>query len=451
MSSTAPVPPLSIRQNMLWNSAGSLFYLVCQWLITVLVVRLSSNFDASGLLSLAMSVVGTYGTLADCKVRTYQVSDINNEHRLAEFLAFRCITLGVAFVVCMIYAAITCPPHALIAITLFYAYRGIGMLIDILHGCNQKNQRMDYIGKSCILLGVLSIIGFSVVFKLTQSLELALLAMIAAAIATFVLFDMPHTSRFEPIRISITPKMALTLASRTIPAALATLASTSVLTIPKQYLFAVSGDAALGIYSSIAAPALIVQMGAQYLYGPLLSVFPRHYSEGNVRQFNHLLVRTTLSIVLVAGICALGLVFVGEPLLIFVFGEKIREHVYLLQPVILATLATAFLWFLGDLLITVRDLAGNFIGSIAALITALPLSFLCVNAFGMNGVSFSVALSCLMGVVIFAIFLFKDLHKRQSTVSVPVDEEHGTVDTQQKASHKNFAREDAFDYDEQEG
>ena len=45
------VPPLSTKQNMLWNSAGSMTYLACQWLVTVLVVRLSAGYDDAGLLS----------------------------------------------------------------------------------------------------------------------------------------------------------------------------------------------------------------------------------------------------------------------------------------------------------------------------------------------------------------------------------------------------------------
>ena len=33
---------LSVKANMLWNSAGSMTYLACQWLTTIVVVRLSS-------------------------------------------------------------------------------------------------------------------------------------------------------------------------------------------------------------------------------------------------------------------------------------------------------------------------------------------------------------------------------------------------------------------------
>ena len=36
---------LSVGQNALLNSIGSLFYLGCQWLITVLVIRIGSVED----------------------------------------------------------------------------------------------------------------------------------------------------------------------------------------------------------------------------------------------------------------------------------------------------------------------------------------------------------------------------------------------------------------------
>ena len=85
---------LSVKANMLWNSAGSMTYLACQWLITIVVVRLSSGaFDNAGLLSLAMSVVGIFGTFANYKMGTYQISDIKRENTLGEYMGFRCLTL----------------------------------------------------------------------------------------------------------------------------------------------------------------------------------------------------------------------------------------------------------------------------------------------------------------------------------------------------------------------
>lgn len=412
MPESQAAEPLSLKKNMLWNSTGSLFYLVCQWLITVLIVRLSSGFDAAGLLSLATSVVGTFGTFANYKMGTYQISDIRHENSLAEYLAFRCITLGLAFAACLVYSFFTCPLYSIVTIVLYYVYKGVGLVIDVLHGTDQQHRRMDYIGKSFILQGALSISGFVVTFSLTQDLNLAIIVMTLLVTAVLAFYDCPRARQFEPLGISIGHKKVLHLLKVSLPAVMASVAASAIFTIPKQYLLSVSGDAALGIYSSIAAPALVVQMGAQYLYGPLLDIFPQRFFGGRMSEFNHLLARTTLSIIAVAFVCCVGVAIVGEPLLVLVFGESIRPHVYLLQPVLISTTLTAFLWFFGDLLITVRDFWANFFGNVIAFVAVIPLSFLCVNLWGMNGVSFAGAGACAIGVMYLGISLRRDARRQ---------------------------------------
>lgn len=407
--------PLSIKQNMLWNSTGSMFYLVCQWLITVLVVRLSSGFDAAGLLSLATSVVGTFGTFANYKIGTYQISDIHHENTLKEYLAFRCLTLGLAFVACVAYAFLTCPLYSVVTIVLYYGYKGVGLVIDILHGCDQQHRRMDYIGKSFMLQGMVSIVSFVAVFSFSQNLNAAIVAMTVCVLLVFALFDCSRAGQFEPLGLHLSREKALFLLKTSLPAVVASVAASAIFTIPKQYLLSVSGDAALGIYSSIAAPALVVQMGAQYLYGPLLDIFPRRFFDGRMADFNRLLAKTTLSIIAVAACCCVGVIFVGEPLLVLVFGESIRPHVYLLQPVLVSTVMTAFLWFFGDLLITVRDFRANFTGNVLALVTVIPLSFVCINLWDMNGVSFASAGACLAGVIYLGLALHRNAKKQLAT------------------------------------
>ena len=403
---------LSLKANVLWNSTGSMFYLGCQWLVTVLVVRLSSGFDDAGLLSLAMSVVGIFGTFANYKMGTYQISDIHHENTLAEYLAFRCVTLALSFLACLLYAIATCPLHAIFTVMLFYLYKSVGLLIDILHGTDQQHRRMDYIGKSFILQGMASIVSFTIVFYPTQNLNLAILAMTAGVLLVFTAFDMRKTRQFEPISLHITRKKIIFFLKTSLPAVIASVAASAIFTIPKQYLSLVSGDAALGIYSSVAAPALVVQMGAVYLYGPLLDIFPKHYFDGDIADFIKLLIRTVLSIIGTTIACWIVLLFAGEPLLVLLFGSEIVEHVYLLHPVLIATSATAFLWFFGDLLIALRNFKANLVGNIVALVAAIPLSIICVNIWGMNGVSFASIGACAAGVLHLSIALGFAIRKR---------------------------------------
>lgn len=412
---------LSTKANMLWNSVGSMTYLVCQWLVTVFVVRLSSGFDAAGILSLAMAVVGTFGTFANYKMGTYQISDIRHENDLGEYLGFRLVTLGIAFVACMGYAALTCAPSSIATIALYYAFKAVGLVIDILHGCDQVNRRMDYIGISFILQGVSTLAAFVAVFGATHSVNLAIVAMTIAALAVFALFDVRKTRRFEPVAVRITARKTALFLKTSLPAVLAALASSAIFTVPKQYLSFASGDAALGIYSSVAAIALVVQMGAQYLYVPLIDVFPRKYFAGDRAGFCRLLGMTVAGILGVAAACVVVLGFVGSQVLGLLFGEEIVAYAYLLQPVVVSTLLTAFLWFFGDLLIALRDFPGNFAGNVAAFVAVVPLSFLCVDVWDMNGVSFAGAGACVVGVAVLAAFLARRV--RRMPAARPVRDE----------------------------
>ncbi len=401
---------LSVKANMLWNSVGSMTYLACQWLVTIVVVRLASGaFDGAGVLSLAMSVVGIFGTFANYKMGTYQISDINRENTVGEYMGFRCLTLAGAFVACMIYAALTCAPYALITVALFYAFKAVGLVIDILHGVDQVNRRMDYIGKSFMLQGISTLGMFAVLYGLTQNLNLAIVGMMAAAAAVLFFFDLPHCQRFERVTISLSRKKALFFLRVSLPAVIASVAASAIFTIPKQYLAMTLGDASLGVYSSVAAPALVIQMGAQYLYGPLLDIFPALFFKGDRRGFVGLLGKTVLGIIGVAIVCAIVLQFIGAWALELLFGETIAPYVYLLQPIIVSTVATAFLWFFGDLLITLRNFWANFAGNVAAFAAVVPLTFWCVNTWGMNGVSFAGAGACLIGVALLLAALVREL------------------------------------------
>ena len=68
-----------ITRNILWNTVGSLFYLGCQWLLSVAIVRLypdeASAYTAAGILSLCTSITGVFFIIALFNVKNYQVAD----------------------------------------------------------------------------------------------------------------------------------------------------------------------------------------------------------------------------------------------------------------------------------------------------------------------------------------------------------------------------------------
>ena len=361
--------PLSIRRNMLWNSAGSLVNLGCQWVITVLIVRLSDGYDAAGVYSLAMSVYGIFSQLAQYRTYTYQVSDVRGENS-------------------------ACRPGALLAILLYSLYKMASLVVDVLHASDQQAHRMDYIGKSLAMQGVSSVALFTAIFWTTRSLELALLAMTAGVVAIGVLYDLPRTLRLTPIVPKISLEKARHLLVYCAPVVLAGIACSAAPSVPRQYLSHVMGDSALGIYASVAAPVAIIQMGASYIYNPLIGYFSESYARRDAREFRRLLVLTFCGIAAVGVACSVGLALLGGPLLALVYGEGIVEHLYLLQPLVLCAVVTGVMWFANDLLISLRGFRATFVGSVVALVTSLAVMVPAVGAFGMNGVTVANVASC---------------------------------------------------------
>lgn len=374
---------------MLWNSAGSLTYLGCQWLITVLVVRLSDGYDAAGALSLAMSVYNMFSSLAVYRMYTYQVSDVTHENSVGEYFALRLITCGIALALILVYAAATCPLDSFAAIGLYAIYKIASLLIDVLHGLDQQNHRMDYIGKSLSMQGAASLVIFCFAMALTNSLEISIIGMTTAIVLIGIVYDLPRSTRFEALRIGISRKKALHLLGYCLPIVIAAVACGAAPSIPRQYLAAFSGSSALGIYASVAAPVAIIQMGASYIYNPLLGYFSEAYTNKNMRQLAMLLIKAAGGIAALGIISALALYWLGEPLLVLFFGESIAPYVYLLTPIIAVAMVTAFVWFLNDVLVAIRDFKGSFIGNMAAAISSIPLTLYFVPLFDMNGVSFA--------------------------------------------------------------
>ena len=391
---------LSIKLNMLWNSAGSLTYLGCQWLITVLVVRLSDGYDAAGVLSLAMSVYNMFSSLAIYRMYTYQVSDVTHENTVGEYFALRLITCGTALLLILVYALATCPLNSFTTIGLYAIYKIASLLIDVLHGLDQQNRRMDYIGKSLSIQGAASLVVFCIGMALTSNLDISIIGMTAAIILIGIVYDLPRSTQFETLHIGISKKKALHLLGYCLPIVIAAVACGAAPSIPRQYLAALSGSAALGIYASVAAPVAIIQMGASYIYNPLLGYFSEAYVNKNMKQLAVLLIKAAGGIAALGIISALALYWLGEPLLVLFFGESIAPYAYLLTPIIAVAMVTAFVWLLNDVLVAIRDFKGSFIGNIAAAASSIPLTLYFVPLFDMNGVSFASLIAYGIGALI---------------------------------------------------
>lgn len=388
---------------MAWNSIGSITNLACHWLITILIVRLSGGYAAAGVYSLATAVYGIFAPIAHYRMYTYQVSDVKKENTAGEYFAFRCLTTGGALLVCMVYSFFTCSQDAWAAIFLYGLFKTVSFLVDVLHACDQVHYRMDIMGKSLMIQGIVSLVSFVAVFGITGNLEITLIAMTIGVILVGASYDFPRTSKFAEIRFGISRKKAASLFLVCLPFVVAGLAASATPLLPRQYLSFVFGDVALGAYASVAAPVTIIQMGASYIYNPLLSYFSELYAGKDHRGFCRMLILSSLAIAGIGAICVVLFGLFGEELLALVFGDSIRAYAYLLIPLTILAVITGFSWFANDLLISLRDFKGTVFGSLLPLAVVLVVMKPFADSYGMNGITYAGIVAMLCGIVVMGV------------------------------------------------
>ena len=93
-----------LRKNLVFNTAGSLLFYVCQAAMNLLVTALAGA-AANGLLATAMTIANVGLSFASYGMRTFQVSDEAGKYTDRTYLASRFVTVALAWAACMGFAS----------------------------------------------------------------------------------------------------------------------------------------------------------------------------------------------------------------------------------------------------------------------------------------------------------------------------------------------------------
>lgn len=406
-SKASEVEGLSLKQNLLWNTVGCLAYQACQWLTTILVVVLSSSYENSGILAFAMATGNIYVGLATYNVRTFQVSDINNQFSSDNYVAFRIVTVILASILCVAYSLIVAPSLSTgVAMAAFLLFKADESFSNVLYGIDQKAERMDYIGVSQGVRGILSIVAFSGVLIAGGSLTTAFIGMFAVCAAVTLLYDLPHSRRLASVRVRITKHECLALFRICAPNVVATFAYGFVATLARQWFGIEYGEEALGIYAAVATPCVLVQVMANYLYSPFLVPLARSWAKGDAADVRKQLKRLLLGMGGVIIVCLALAASIGAPAIELIYGSDIQDYSWMILPAMVAASFMALDSLLTDLLIVMRRFFLAAAINVVALASCAALMIPFTDMWYMNGINLVITAAFAIGIVVGLIGLF---------------------------------------------
>lgn len=343
----------SLAKEMMWNSIGNLVYCICQWVITILTVRMCS-YEMAGYLSLAMSTSSTFSTISLFSMRNYQVSDIEQKYDDSQYVGSRVLTCSLALILCFVYTLNTSLVYQKNCILAFMVIRLVEGTVDVLHGIDQKYRRYDVIGKSLFIRGVITVMCFVTGILVTSDLFISLVVTAIGNIAAVIIYDIRKTRTLHKISVELFSAKVFSLLKECIPLVVSSFLISLIPLIPKNAIQAIQGNELLGVYSSIASPTMVVQVFAQYAFGPLLPRISVMFTEKRYSQFLDLFHRFLLIFLGFSVFISLGAVVLGKFGLSLLYGNSILEHYSLFLPLVWCTIGTAGAWILISIVTAIR-------------------------------------------------------------------------------------------------
>ena len=345
-----------IKDNILWNSFGCLFYFGCQWLLTVLVVYFKEGYSDAGVLSLAMSISNVLAVVASLNLRTFQISELDGRFSEGEFIVNRILTSGISLILCVcivIYKDYS--SYEQLCIVVFMIFKLSEALGDVLHGIEQRVWRLDIAGKSFLLRGLATLFSIALGMFLGGSLIVTIAIMAILTYLVIYFYD------FKKCKIVCSPNFfckrgnVVALVKIGIPLALSSIVLSLVSIFPRFQIEEQYGRELLGIFASIATPTVLVTQLASFVFSPLMGVFAECRKGRNEKRMCQILLISFAAIIMIGVVSVAAGSWLGEWGLVLLFGESIRSYAYLLIPIIYTAILTAVIWLLTGLLTVFKD------------------------------------------------------------------------------------------------
>lgn len=401
----------STLANIFYNSFGTMFYYGCQWLTTILIVRLSGYQDA-GNYSLAMTFTAAFAIFALFNTRQYQVSDVKGEYSDKTYIASRYIAMGAAFLICaigLLFNAYT--PYQWGIILLYMVFKCGEAWVDVYHGICQKKGRMDFICYSFLMRGVLMIASFCGLIYITGNLMYGVLAMTVSTFLVVFFYDRVMALKFVEEGDRADFQALKTLMMILVPLVIVAVTNNLSISLPKYFLERYFDETVLGYYSSVATPSMIVQVGANTIFVPLITPLADKLLADDKKGFAGILKKVFLAFVVLSALAVIMSFLLGEWFLVVVFGEEIRPYAYLFVPIITTTLLISINACLFPVCTVFREIKGQLAVGILGILSSLIASMVLVKRYCMDGVVAALLITLGIQIIIEIYLVFRRMKK----------------------------------------
>lgn len=384
------VNQLSLKENFSWNFMGSVVYSLSQFLILVLLNKLGSPAMV-GLYSIGLAITTPIIMLTNLQLRQIQATDTTDDYVFNDYFGLRIITGLVAIIFTIVIIIFSnYELHKSIIILLVVLNKVVDSYSDVIYGQLQQRERMDYIGKSRVMKGILTLVVVGLMLLMTEDLIFSLVALNLTWVLTFWFYDRNKVKLFiNNVKPFFNFKKMKKLTVLALPLGVVMMLGSLDTNLPRIIVEKILGEDALGYFTSIAylivAGNLFIQSIGQ-AFSPKLA---KLYKKNSLKSFYKIIIMLILLGMTIGIIGLLISLLFSDLILSLLYDVSYTEYSYLLILIMVSGIFNYSASFLGYSITAMRLFKIQpYIGLVGVIVTTTS-SLILIPQFELTGAAYT--------------------------------------------------------------
>lgn len=409
---------MSLVKQMSWYTVGNIFSLFFQWLIIMLIPKIT-DFSEAGIFAVAISVASIVNQVATFSLYQYQVVDRYERFSRNCYAATRLTTIILSFA-CIIPISLlfNYDVNQISIIIAYSVYRNLINYVYLHISSLQLINRLDYVGKVMLIEGMLSFVSFIGSYYVTSNLFVATALMsIIGGFSFFMLMILGHRS-IAGYYFCPRPKVNRDVLGLIRIGAILMVSTTApiiITALPKLLLEGYWGDEAAGIFSTLTAPTIVIPTVVISLFTPLIVYFSDLAKD---RRIERIRVQYSKMVAFLIAMAVAGYIvsyYLAGPVFEMLYGDDIKEYVHLFDILVVGIVAYSIgMWGI-TVLIAKKQIRYAGLGSFASLLISTVIMFSSTTEYGIEGAVYGLLLSYFVFGLIISVFVYLPLGKKKGT------------------------------------
>lgn len=403
------------KLDYVWNTAGLASWGVIFPLLTIIVTQLVGS-EQAGMFSLAFVAAQLLMFLANYGVRTYQVSDRDEEHSFAEYQIQRAITCLLAIVAGSLFCDFHGYDEAMRTMVMaVVVYKTVDGFADVYEGRLQQMDKLYLAGISQVLRSAGVFVVFALLLLITHSLQVASIAMAIVAVVSLVLFTAPLALLETPTSNRRSFASIGRLFAKCFPLFLALFLYALIDNIPK---FMMEGTLSYDnqlYYNALYFPAQAILITVGLVYKPLLARMADAWNDLDRRKrFDFFIVAMLLIVLAVTVVVLLFMNWLGIPLLTILYGLDFEPYRSMGLLMVIAGGITGGIDFLYQVMTVMRRQKSVLRLYLITFAFSLAIPYMLIHVSGLRGaiMGYLIVMAILLALLVLEYVSVRLMYKR---------------------------------------